>query len=160
MANETDRKNILVVEDNSDLNRIIRYQSDQNEYSKDYLIDLVETGEKALNYIDNNKNIDLIVLHLTEKEGYTMIKHLVDNTSTTPVIFIYDGHNPEKVYTTDKDCPMVVAVMSRLYLSNPKIFKNIFDNYFAFESEPTQLEEKLISLSNTLYPEIIFRPKK
>lgn len=78
--------NICLVEDEMDLSNLIKVYLEKENYN----VIQFSLGSDAINYINDNKKVDLWILDIMLKDdfsGYDIIKEIRKNDSVVPVIF-------------------------------------------------------------------------
>ena len=78
-------KNVLIVDDEEDIRKLISLNLVKNNYD----VMEAENGEEALKLVDK-KDVDMILLDIMmpEKDGYDVCKELRKNNNNVPIIFL------------------------------------------------------------------------
>ena len=78
------KKLVLIVDDEKDLRKIIRYNLEQEGISSIEASD----GSQAIDLLSNNPSLIILDIMMPGKDGYEVCKIIRDNGNTVPIVFL------------------------------------------------------------------------
>jgi len=114
MATTNDKASILIVDDEVDIREILQF----NLENEDYIIDLAESAEEALEKLSPKHKLILLDVMMGGMSGFKMADQLRKSGNTTPIIFL-------TAKDTENDMLTGFSIGGDDYISKPFSIKEV-----------------------------------